>query len=120
MSVTQNLWMNILKQHHNLKKRCSSRLGKVKKRKRNSQNNPVDEKNENSILDTRAYELEFHDGRVEEYPGNVLAENLLTQVGNAGWDAGSLSEIIVVQKSEIVAIPMKKGGIITETGLKDM
>ena len=40
-------------------------LTKVKNRKRDSAGNPVGEHNDNPILDTRVYALEFPDGRVE-------------------------------------------------------
>jgi hypothetical protein len=32
--------------------------------------------NANSMLDTRAYEIEFPDGRSDEYTANVIAENM--------------------------------------------
>ena len=69
-------------------------------------------------MDTRVHELKFLDGRIEEYSVNVLAENLLTQVGNDGWDGRLLSEIVGVRKDEAAAIPMENGSTITETSLK--
>ena len=38
----------------------------VKKRKRESQGHPVGKADDNPILDSRIYELEYPDGRVEE------------------------------------------------------
>jgi hypothetical protein len=35
--------------------------------------------NANSILETRTYEIEFHDGRSDEYTANVIAENMYDQ-----------------------------------------
>jgi hypothetical protein len=33
----------------------------------------------NSVLDTRTYEIEFPDGRSDEYTSNVIAENMYSQ-----------------------------------------
>jgi hypothetical protein len=35
--------------------------------------------NANSILDNRTYEIEFPDGRSDEYTTNVIAENMYAQ-----------------------------------------
>jgi hypothetical protein len=35
--------------------------------------------NANSMLDTRTYEIEFSDGRSDEYTANVIAENMYSQ-----------------------------------------
>jgi hypothetical protein len=35
--------------------------------------------NANSMLDTRTYEIEFPDGRSDEYTANVIAENMYDQ-----------------------------------------
>jgi hypothetical protein len=35
--------------------------------------------NTNSMLDTRTYEIEFHDGRSDEYTANIIAENMYAQ-----------------------------------------
>lgn len=80
-------------------------LAKVKKRKRDSMGNAVGSSNANPILDTRVYELEFPDGRVEEYGVNIIAENLMAQVDGDGWDCGILEEIVSFRKDEAVAIP---------------
>ena len=62
-------------------------LTKVKNHKRDSAGNPVVEHDDNPILDTRVYELQFPDGRVEEYVANMIAENLLEQADQDGWDS---------------------------------
>ena len=91
-------------------------LAKVKKRKRDSLGLPTGQHNPNPILDTRVYELEFPDGRLEEYAVNIIAENLLNQADNDGWDTGILEEIVDMRKDDDVAIPMSEGHITTASG----
>jgi hypothetical protein len=40
--------------------------------------------NANSMLDTRTYEIEFPDGRSDEYTANVIAENMYAQCAIEG------------------------------------
>ena len=42
--------------------------------------NPIGEEIINPILNTRMYELEFPDERVDEYLVNIIIENLIDQV----------------------------------------
>ena len=70
-------------------------LAKVKKRKRDAAGIPLGEANSNPILDSRVYELEFPDGRVEEYSVKVIAENLLNQAdGDDGIQGSSMRSLI--------------------------
>jgi len=69
-------------------------LAEIKKRKRNSQGDVIGEKNDNPLLDTRIYILEYPDGRVAEYGMNIIAENLLAQIDEEGFDCALLKEII--------------------------
>ena len=91
-------------------------LAKVRKRKRDPDGLPSGTPNPNPILDTRVYELEFPDGRLEEYAVNIIAENLLNQADNDGWDTGLLEEIVDMRKDDDVAVPMNKGHITTSSG----
>ena len=91
-------------------------LTKVKKRKRDASGVPIGESNPNPILDTRIYEVEFPDGRVEEYSVNVLAENLLNQADRDGWDTGLIDEIVDHRVNTDVAIPKSAGTFETLTG----
>ena len=47
-------------------------LANIVKRKIDSNNEPVGRANDNPILDSRIYELEFPDGRIEEYSVNTI------------------------------------------------
>jgi len=60
------------------------KLGIVSRRRANSDGTMVGRSNENPILDTRVYEVEFGDGEVLEYAANVIAENLYSQVDTEG------------------------------------
>ena len=55
-------------------------MATVKKRKLDHKGQPIDSSNTNPIIDSRIYELEFPDGRVEEYSINVNIENMLDQI----------------------------------------
>ena len=93
-------------------------LTEIRKRKRDSQGNPIGEANNNPILDTRIYELEFPDGRVEEYSVNTIIENMVEQLDPDGWDTGMLQEIISIRKDQNVAIPMGDDAFVTLNGIK--
>ena len=93
-------------------------LAKVKKRKRDAANLPIGEANSNPILDSRVYELEFPDGRLEEYSVNVIAENLLNMADNDGWDTGLLEEVEDFRCDEAIAIPKDKGHFESANGNK--
>ena len=84
-------------------------LAIVKKRKRDALNQPIGTKNENPILDSRIYELEFPDGRIEEYSVNVLAENLFNMADEDGWDTGLLEEVIDFRSNDDIAVKAQDG-----------
>ena len=84
-------------------------LAIVKKRKRDALGQPIGTKNENPILDSRIYELQFPDGRIEEYSVNVIAENLFNMADDDGWDTGLLEEIIDFRKDDNIAVKADDG-----------
>jgi hypothetical protein len=55
------------------------RSGKVVRRKRELDGTVRERVNANSMLDTRTYEIEFPDGRIDEYTANMIAENMYAQ-----------------------------------------
>ena len=55
------------------------RSGKVKKRSRTEAGELFGKANENPILDTRSYDVEFPDGTVTSYTANIIAQNMLAQ-----------------------------------------
>ena len=52
----------------------------VKRRKLDYEGKIVGIMNNNSLLDTRAYEVEFYDSTTKFLPANIVSENLLVQV----------------------------------------
>jgi hypothetical protein len=55
--------------------------------------------NANSCLDTRTYEIEFPDGRSDEYTANVIAENMYAQCDIAGRQYNLVKKNIPVRKT---------------------
>ncbi|GFH61775.1 hypothetical protein CTEN210_18251 [Chaetoceros tenuissimus] len=93
-------------------------LTKVKSRKRDAAGNPVGDANENPILDTRVYDLEFPDGRVEEYSVNMIAENLFEQADEHGWDSGIIEEFLDIRKDDSIAVPKERGMYFNNAGVE--
>ena len=60
------------------------KTGKVKRRARNASGELIGTKNDNPILDTRAYQVEFPDGGIAEYSANMIAENMYAQCDTQG------------------------------------
>jgi hypothetical protein len=58
--------------------------GKVMRRKRELHGTWKGCANVNPILDSRNYEIEFPDGRSDEYTANVIAENMFAQYDSEG------------------------------------
>ena len=86
-------------------------LATVKRRKRDHHGDPVGIKNDNPILDTRVYQLEFPDGRIDEYSVNVIAENLMSQVDDDGWDTGILKEVVSFRRDPEIAVSKENGSV---------
>eukprot|EP00957_Ditylum_brightwellii_P203527 15335063-Ditylum_brightwellii.AAC.1 len=54
--------------------------GKVKRRVLGCNDRKASSYHDNPMLNSTVYEVEFLDGKVKEYAGNVIAKNMLTQV----------------------------------------
>jgi len=83
-------------------------LAKVAGRKRDHNGLLVGTDNQNPILDTRVYQVEFPDGHLEEYSTNMIAEALYSQVDEEGFDTGILQEICDHQMTNS-AVPISEG-----------
>ena len=75
---------------------------------------------ENPILNSIIYDVEFPDGQVKEYAANILAENMLSQVGAKGHQQMLLEEIIDYRKDQSKAVPMEDKNLITKTGCRQL
>ena len=80
----------------------------VKKRKIDENGKSIGAANNNPILDTRLYEVEFIDGTIEAITANTIAENLLAQVDAEGHRQLMIDEIID-HRSDANAIQKKDG-----------
>ena len=54
--------------------------------------------NENPILNTLVYDVEFPDGDVREYSANIIAENMYAQVDSEGFSHMILDHIADYKK----------------------
>ena len=63
-------------------------LYQVKLRNHYTLGNPIDEYHSNPILDKKVYELEFPDGRVDEYSVTIIIDNLIKNCNDQGKDTG--------------------------------
>ena len=88
----------------------------VKKRVVDDEGKPIGIANNNPLLDSRQYEVEFRDGRVEVLSANIIAENLLAQVDDDGNRYLLIDEIEDHRTTE-EAIPIEQGTYITRSGL---
>ena len=59
-------------------------FGRVVKRLRDKDGLPIGTANDNPILDTRIYEVEFQDGHRASLAANAIAENLFAQIDDEG------------------------------------
>jgi len=89
--------------------------GRVVKRAIGPDGTTAGEYNENPILNSVVYEVEFPDGDVQEYAANVIAENMLSQVDSDGYSL-SLIQGIVDHRSNSSAVPKSEKYIITQSG----
>ena len=74
------------------------RAAKVKKRSRNEDGEIVGTYDDNPILNTLVYDVEFPDGEVREYAANIIAENMYAQVDASGFAHTMLDSILDYSK----------------------
>ena len=91
------------------------RRGRVIKRARGLNGEPIGRAHTNPLFDTREYEVEFTDGALERYTANVIAENMFAQVDDEGIRHELLDEIVNYRKDE-TAIPIEDGFTIGKNG----
>ena len=53
---------------------------------------------ENPVLKSLVYDVEFPDGYVKHYAANVITENLLSQFDSSGFYTQSLDNIVLQRK----------------------
>jgi hypothetical protein len=75
------------------------RSGRVRERARDDDGQFIGQANDNPLLDTRRYVVEFPDGDVTEYTANVIAESMIAQCDADGNDV-KLMEAIIDHKKD--------------------
>jgi len=89
--------------------------GKVVARKRDSNGNPVGRSDQNPLLDTCIYEVEFVNGHVEEFAENVIAECMYSQIDAKGQQQQLLQDIVDHQKGPDT-VTIKDGFVVSSNG----
>ena len=67
-------------------------------------------------MDSRIYDLDFPDGRIEKFAVNFFAENLFNRSDSDRWDMGLINEVTNIQKYPSIAIAKEDGTFITALG----
>jgi uncharacterized protein YfiM (DUF2279 family) len=91
--------------------------GRIAKRSKDNDGNPIGRRNNNFLLDTRKYEVELEDGMTEEFNANVIAKNLFLQVDSEGNQYVLMREISDHRKDES-AVPISDGWVEMPNGQK--
>ena len=90
--------------------------GKVARRSLGPDGRTTGSYDNNPILNTVVYDKDFLDGSSREYSVNVIAENMISQVGDDGFQKIIMEEIIDSQMDICVTCPKsaklvkRKGG----------
>lgn len=84
-------------------------VGRVKRRAIGPDGTVAGTYDDNPILNSVVYEVEFPDGQVKEYAANVIAENILSQVDEEGFSITMLEGIIDYKRDEAKAVPKSEG-----------
>ena len=91
------------------------RTGRVIKRSRGHDGNPIGRAHANPLFDTREYLVEMDDGTIERYTANVIAENMFAQVDDEGNQRMLIDEI-VDHKIDNSAVDPSNGTYTTPSG----
>jgi hypothetical protein len=91
-------------------------FAKVTKRAKDDEGKPIGWVHDNPLLDSRQYEVQFHNGDTVVLTANIIAENILSQVDDKGRRQMMLDEIVDHRILES-AIPKSKGTYELQRGL---
>ena len=92
-------------------------FAKVTKRLRDKDGLPIGTANDNPILDTRVYEVEFPDGYKTSLAANAIAENLFAQVDSEG-NRQVLFDEIISYRTNGKEIKQQDAYVVTSQGTK--
>ena len=91
--------------------------GTVIERLKNADGTLIGKANDNPILDSREYKVEFGDGSYNEYSANVLIENLYSQVDGEGYTRQILKSITHHRKHD-TAVSIENGFVELPSGVR--
>jgi hypothetical protein len=94
-------------------------VGKVIKRAKGEDGNPIGLRNSNPLINTREYEVLMPNGATVSYTANVIAENLYSQVDSEGRQFLMLDEIFDHRK-EKTAYSKDDGYVVSHNGIKTL
>ena len=90
--------------------------GKVKGRSISDDGRVTGTYDDNPILNSIVYDVEFPDGQIKEYAANILAENMLAQVDLDGHTTLLLKEIVDYKMDPTKAVPITDKYLVTPSG----
>ena len=93
-------------------------FARVIKRMRNKDGLPIDTANDNPILDSRVYEVEYPDGHRASLAANVIAENLFFQIDTSEGNRLALLDDVMDYRTKGKQVTVEEGFEITSTGTK--
>ena len=91
--------------------------GKVVGRTKDDCGNPIGSYNQNPLLNTIIYDVEFPDGEIREYSANIIAQNMYAQVDSNGHTQLLLDSILDYHMDDD-AVPMSQKYVTTKSGQK--
>jgi hypothetical protein len=92
-------------------------FARVTKRLRDKDGRPIGTANDNPLLDTREYEVEFLDGHQESISANLIAQHMFSQVDEEGHRHLILANIID-HRSDNLAIPKEDAFVVMRNGVR--
>ena len=95
----------------------AAHYARVKRRSVDNEGKPLGIPSNNPLTDSRKYDVEFLDGRIQTMSANVIAENLLAQVDDDGHRHLLLDEILD-HRTTAEAIPKSKGTYTSQSGFE--
>ena len=95
------------------------KAAKVKGRSTDPDGRSVGTYDENPIMNTLVYDVEFPDGEVREYAANVIAENMYSQVDDEGFTL-CLLDSILDYRSDDGAVTRENMYVVTKRGQRRM
>ena len=93
-----------------------AQLARVVRRSLDSNGRHIGKYDDNPILNTAVYDLEFPDGTIKEYGANIIAENILNSIDQDGYHSQMLEGILDHEKDIKVAVPKSRKFVTTKAG----